>query len=65
MSMRMEKLGMPQFNLIRKNFLADARRYFLASDTMTEPEQRRSTCPRKHPASRVIMAQAHFMGTAA
>ena len=33
--------GMSQFKLIRERFLADSRRYFFASDTMTQ--QRRFT----------------------
>ena len=65
MAIRMEKLGMTRFNLIRENFLADARHYFLASDTMTEPEQRPCTSAHKQPAARVIIkAQARFMDTA-
>jgi len=66
MPIRMEKLGMTQYSLIRKDFLVNARRYFLASDTLTEAKQRRGTCTHQHPTARVIIrAPARFMGTAA
>lgn len=55
---------MAQFNSIRKNILADARHYFLASDVTTEPEQRRLSCAQKCTTARVIAAPDRFMSTA-